>query len=78
MKTVQDAAELLARRVVTVSRFGAALTQCLALATTLAATAVGDAITFDYENLQGRQRRIHAVAQSDRCRIRRAGQPPQT
>ena len=62
---VQDAAELLARRVVTVSRFGAAPTRCLALATTLAATAVGDAITFDYENLQGRQRRIHAVPQ--RC-----------
>ncbi|TQE98667.1 MAG: WYL domain-containing protein, partial [Spiribacter salinus] len=62
---VQDAAELLARRVVTVSRFGAAPTKCLALAHTLAATAVAEAIEFDYENLQGLRRRIHAVPQ--RC-----------
>ena len=62
---VQDAADLLARRVVTVSRFGAVPTKCQALAHTLAATAVGQAITFDYENLQGRRRRILALPQ--RC-----------
>ena len=47
------------------SRFGAAPTNHLSLATTLAATAVGDAIELDYENLRGRRRRIHAAPQ--RC-----------
>ena len=62
---VQDAAELLARQVVTVSRFGAAPISGQALATTLSATAVGEALTFTYENLQGRQRAVHALPQ--RC-----------
>ncbi|TQE99804.1 MAG: WYL domain-containing protein, partial [Spiribacter salinus] len=64
---VQDAADLLARHVLTVSRFGAAPCHAEDLAVCLAATAVGECLLFDYENLQGKRRRIHAIPQ--RCVI---------
>ena len=58
---VQEAAEILARHVVTVSRFGAAPIDCANLALALAATATGDCLEFTYENLQGVTREVHAV-----------------
>lgn len=58
---VQDSANILARQVVTVSRFGAASLchSCLALA--LAATATGEVLEFNYENLKGDSRTVTAL-----------------
>ncbi len=58
---VQEAVDILARHVVTVSRFGAAPIDCANLALALAATATGDGIEFTYENLQGVTRAVAAV-----------------
>lgn len=58
---VQDAAKILGRQVLTVSRFGAAPIDhgCLSLA--LAATATGETLEFTYENLAGTSRRVCAL-----------------
>jgi predicted DNA-binding transcriptional regulator YafY len=58
---VQDAAKILGRQVLTVSRFGAAPIDHACLSLALAATATGETLEFTYENLAGASRRIRAL-----------------
>jgi predicted DNA-binding transcriptional regulator YafY len=60
---VQDAADILSRSSVTVSRFGAAPTDPACLAACLAATATAEGLEFDYINLKGGQSHRHVAPQ---------------
>lgn len=60
---VEDAADILSRSSVTVSRFGAAPTDPACLATCLAATATAEGLEFDYINLTGKHSHRHAAPQ---------------
>ena len=58
---VQDAAKILGRQVLAVSRFGAAPINHACLSLALAATATGETLAFTYENLAGTTHQVSAL-----------------